>query len=91
MLFLLEGAWVGILGSLLGLLCGWLASLPGDRITRRLAEQQTKAPFDHSLFAFPWYLVLGVPLFVTLLTMLAAVYPARRAARVNPMTALRHE
>jgi putative ABC transport system permease protein len=91
MLFLMEGAWVGLLGSGLGLLCGWLASLPGERIARRLAEQQTNTPFDHSLFAFPWWVVLGVPLFVTLLTMLAAVYPARRAARVNPMTALRHE
>jgi len=91
LLFLMEGAWIGLLGSLLGLLCGWLASLPGERIARRLAEQQTKVPFDHSLFAFPWWLLLGVPLFVTLLTMLAALYPARRAARVNPMTALRHE
>lgn len=91
MLFLVEGAWIGLLGSLLGLLCGWLASLPGERIAHRLAEQQAKAPFEHSLFAFPWWLVLGVPAFVTLLTMLAAFYPARRAARVNPMTALRHE
>jgi ABC-type lipoprotein release transport system permease subunit len=31
-----------------------------------------------------------VPLFVGALTMLAAVYPARRAARVNPL-ALRQE
>ncbi len=91
LLFLLEGAWIGLLGSALGLLCGWLASLPGDRIARRLAEQQTQTQLDHSLFVFPWWLVLGVPLFVTLLTMLAAVYPVRRAARVNPMTALRHE
>jgi putative ABC transport system permease protein len=91
LLFLLEGAWIGLLGSAVGLLGGWLASIPGDRLARRLAEQQTKTPFDHSLFVFPWWLVLGVPLFVTLLTMLAAVYPARRAARVNPMKALRHE
>jgi ABC-type lipoprotein release transport system permease subunit len=34
---------------------------------------------------------VGVPLFVGALTMLTAVYPARRAARVNPITALRHE
>ncbi|MHB1425316.1 MAG: ABC transporter permease [Gemmataceae bacterium] len=91
MLFVLEGAWVGLLGSGVGLLCGWLASIPGDRIARRLAHQQERMLVDVSLFAFPWWLVLGVPLFVTLLTMLAALYPARRAARVNPMTALRHE
>lgn len=91
LLFLLEGAWIGLLGSALGVLCGWLASLPGDRIARRLAEQQAETRLTHSLFVFPWWLVLGVLAFVTLLTMLAALYPARRAARVNPMTALRHE
>lgn len=91
LLFLLEGAWIGLLGSAVGLLGGWLASIPGDRIARQLAEQQTKSHLDSSLFSFPWWLVLGVPFFVTLLTMLAAVYPARRAARVDPMTALRHD
>ena len=91
LLFLLEGAWIGLLGSALGLLGAWLASIPGDRIAHRLAEQQAQTQLHHSLFVFPWWLVLGVPLFVTLLTMLAAVYPARRAARVNPMTALRYE
>ena len=90
-LFVLEGAWIGLLGSAMGLLCGWLASIPGDQIARRIAEQQGKMFADYSLFVFPWWLVLGVPSFVTFLTMLAAVYPARRAARVNPMTALRHE
>jgi len=35
--------------------------------------------------------MLGVPLFVTLLTMLVTMYPVRRASRVNPMTALRYE
>jgi putative ABC transport system permease protein len=91
LLFLLEGAWVGLLGSAVGLLCGWLASIPGDRIAQRLAEQQAKILLGHSLFVFPVWLLVGVPMFVTLLTMLAALYPARRAARVNPMTALRYE
>ncbi len=35
--------------------------------------------------------MLVVVLFAVLVTTLAAVYPARRAARVNPVTALRHE
>jgi putative ABC transport system permease protein len=91
MMFLMEGALIGLLGSALGLLGGWAASFPLDNVARGLAEKQAKANLQQTLFVFPWWLVLGVLVFVTLLTMLAAVYPARRAARVNPMTALRHE
>jgi putative ABC transport system permease protein len=91
LLFLVEGALVGLVGSAVGLLSAWLLSYPLDNVARRMAEQQAQARLTQSLFIFPWWLALGVPAFVTLLTMLAAVYPARRAARVNPMTALRHE
>jgi putative ABC transport system permease protein len=90
-LFVIEGAVLGLAGSLLGLLLGWLASLPGDAIVHSMVEVQIDQPFTESVFAFPWWLVLGVPVFVTLLTTAAAVYPARRAARVNPVVALRHE
>jgi putative ABC transport system permease protein len=91
MLFLVEGASIGLMGSGVGLLSAWLASYPLDRLARRLAEQQAQTPLTQSLFIFPWWLAVGVPVFVTLLTMMAAAYPAWRAARVNPMTALRHE
>jgi putative ABC transport system permease protein len=91
LLFLVEGAFIGLAGSGLGLLSAWLASYPLDRLARRLAERQSQVHLTQSLLIFPWWLMLGVPLFVTVLTMLAAAYPARRAARINPMTALRHE
>lgn len=90
-MFLVEGALIGLAGSGLGLLLGWLASYPLDRLAHRVAEQQANAHLTQTLFVFPWWLLSGVPLFVTVLTMVAAVYPARRAARVNAMTALRHE
>jgi putative ABC transport system permease protein len=90
-LFLVEGTLIGLAGGLLGLLASWLASFPGDRVARSLAERHTPIKLEESLFVFPSWLILGVPLFVSVLTMLAAVYPARCAARVNPITALRHE
>jgi putative ABC transport system permease protein len=90
-MFLIEGALIGMLGGFLGLFASWLASFPGDSIARRQIEQQTRGTMEGSVFAFPLLLTLGVPLFACLVTTIAAAYPARRAARVDPITALRHE
>jgi putative ABC transport system permease protein len=90
-IFLVEGALVGLTGGLLGLLLGWVLSLAADPWVRSLVEQKLTVRLEESIFAFPWWLLLGVPLFSCLVTTLAAVYPARRASRVNPVEALRHE
>src|SRR5208282_725790 len=90
-IFLLEGALIGLTGGLLGLLVGWALSLPADSWTRSLVSSRMKLDLQGSLFVWPAWLLVGAPLFAALVTTLAAVYPARRAARVNPITALRHE
>jgi putative ABC transport system permease protein len=90
-IFLLEGALIGAIGGGIGLLLSWLATFPGDSVARAVMEKQAEAKLTDSLFMFPLWLTLGVPLLATGIATLAAVYPARRAARVNPIIALRHE
>jgi putative ABC transport system permease protein len=90
-IFLVEGAAIGLVGGLLGLLLAWGFSGPGDAWMQSILEKNTTIRLHGSVFAFPTWLLLGVPGFACLTTTLAAVYPARRASRVDPVAALRHE
>ena len=91
LVFLIEGAFIGLIGGWLGLLLGWAASFPADAWVRSMVSRNLKIELKESLFVFPWWLTVGVVVFAVVVTTLAAVFPARRAARVNPVTALRNE
>jgi putative ABC transport system permease protein len=91
-LFLIEGSLIGLVGGWLGVLVGWLVSFPGDNYALRLIrEQEPNMPQPETVFRYPLWLVLGAPAFAVLMTTLAGLLPARRAARVEPVIALRAE
>jgi putative ABC transport system permease protein len=91
-IFLMEGALIGLVGGWLGVLVGWLVSFPGDNYALRLIrEQEPNMPPPETVFRYPWWLVVGAPAFAVLVTTLAGLLPARRAARVEPVIALRAE
>ena len=91
LIFLIEGGLIGLSGGGLGLALGWGASFPADSWVRSMVSRDLKIELSEPIFVFPAWLTLTVLAFAVIVTILAAVAPARRAARVDPVAALRHE
>ncbi|MFO0851925.1 MAG: FtsX-like permease family protein [Gemmataceae bacterium] len=89
--FLAEGAVIGLAGGLLGLALAAGLTVPADALVRRLIEQSTTEKIlTQTVFEFPLWLATATVGFAVGVTTLAAAYPARRAARIDPIEALRH-
>jgi putative ABC transport system permease protein len=90
-LYVIEGGLIGLSGGSLGLLLAWLISLPGDAWVRSMVRRDMDIDLSGSIFAFPGWIGVTVLVFTVGVTIVAAVYPARRAARLDPVSALRHD
>ncbi len=86
-LFLAEAAALGALGGTVGLGLGYLAGKLLDAVARGVFD----VPERVSLFHVSIWLAAGSILFSILVSVLAGGLPARRAARLDPVTALRYE
>jgi len=88
-LFFVEAGVMGLLGGTLGAGLGWTI---GKAITfgTNLYLKRQSLPAAH-VFSVPWWLVLGAIAFAVLVSLAAGLYPATRAARLNPVEALRYE
>jgi putative ABC transport system permease protein len=90
LLFLAEAALVGLLGGLGGLALGRVVSWAMEVIVNAIGHSRGVEE-DIVAFAFPLYLLGGVMLFALAVSLVSGVYPASRAARVDPIRALRAE
>jgi lipoprotein-releasing system permease protein len=89
-IFILEGVFIGISGTVLGLVTGHVLCYFADRHRWIQLDEQVYAlsfvPFEPRLLDSLW--VAGGAILVSFL---ATIYPARNAARIAPAEVLRYE
>lgn len=87
-IFFFEASLIGLAGGTLGVLGGWGVDRIANFVVNRYVVKQ---PPYIEFFSIPWYLWVGAIVFAVAVSLLAAIYPALRAARVDPIKALRHD
>lgn len=88
--FLLQGAVIGLVGTLAGLILGVAAGIALDRY--RLIRLNPEIYFiDHLPVAMQWLDTTMIVVASVLIATIATLYPARQAARLFPVEAIRYE
>jgi putative ABC transport system permease protein len=88
-LFFAEAGVMGLVGGILGVALGWLIGSALTFGTNVYLRRQELPPID--LSSIPWWMVAGAIGFSFAVSLAAGIYPASRAAKLNPVEALRYE
>jgi len=88
-IFFFESSLIGLIGGAFGFALGWVVSGIINRVVNYFLAKQG-VPFIQ-YFDFPVWLALGAIAFSVAVSLAAGIYPAMRAARVDPVRALRHD
>jgi putative ABC transport system permease protein len=88
-LFLAEAAVMGLVGGMLGVALGWAMGRLINAAANVYLHRQNLP--SENLWEVPWWLVAGAIAFAIVISMISGLYPAARAAKLEPVQALRYE
>ncbi|MGI9103543.1 MAG: ABC transporter permease [Terriglobales bacterium] len=88
-LFFAEAGVMGFLGGLVGVTLGWAIGRAINIGTNFYLKRQDMTP--ETFWAVPWWLVLAALAFSVIVSLASGLYPASRAAKLDPVQALRYE
>jgi ABC-type lipoprotein release transport system permease subunit len=89
-LFVAEAALIGLLGGVVGVIGGWLLGLGLNAGILAYLDYMDIPMRGTFFFVTGWLIALSLG-FAMVVGLLAGLYPAARAARLDPLEALRHE
>jgi lipoprotein-releasing system permease protein len=89
LIFMLQGAIIGVVGTGLGAIAGWIISTVADRY------QLIRLPFDvYQVTHVPFVILpldfMLVVVLAFLICLVATIYPSRQASKLDPAEALRY-
>jgi putative ABC transport system permease protein len=88
-LFFAEAGAMGIFGGVFGVVLGWAIGHAINLGTNIYLKRQHFPP--EQIWFVPWWLVGGAIAFSIVVSLFSGLYPASRAAKLDPVQALRYE
>lgn len=88
-LFFAEAGAMGIVGGMAGVALGWAIGRIINLGTNVYLKRESLTP--DTFWAVPWWLVGAAILFSVIVSLVSGLYPAGRAAKLDPVQALRYE
>lgn len=88
-LFFAEAGVMGFLGGLVGVSLGWAIGRAINAGTNIYLKRMDMTP--ETFWSVPWWLVAAALAFAVVVSLGSGIYPASRAAKLDPVQALRYE